>query len=348
MKIAVFGWYGNDNAGDERIKYCLSFFLKGLGGIDSVDFYDLHEEAIQGPTSKFDDYNLVIIGGGGLIFSRHNYHDFIMGINTKMVTLGISVETDLKGNPKKFVMALLEKSDAFLVRDTQSKIKIQPLDKKNLVRVSADLTFLKPYDFCDLVTPHFIGINLLPKPMDIQYSTLASHSLNFCIRLLNKIGIKNFIRMVDHREVVSALESISSLMPIPLYCIPQNEDCALYQMNDVQYLKKYCKNVADHFSDHLIDQCSVFVSMRLHGAIFSVQKGIPVVSFSYLPKNKNFMTEAGLQDFVVDSNNPKKIIKVVNHCLEKRDVIHRKMIDFTGQASDKIREDLSGILHKVL
>ena len=128
MKIAVFGWYGHENAGDERIKFCINHFLTVLGGIDRVDFFDLHENAIKGKTNQFDHYDLVIIGGGGLIFSQSNYHDFIYGIDTKIVTAGISVETALKGNPKKFAVSLLEKSLVVLVRDSDSAQKLSLLD----------------------------------------------------------------------------------------------------------------------------------------------------------------------------------------------------------------------------
>lgn len=347
MKIAVFGWYGHDNAGDERIKFCLNHFLMTLGGIEKVDFFDLHEHAVKGATNQFDYYNLVIIGGGGLVLSRHNYHDFIWGIKTTIVTVGISVETELKGNPKNFVTALLEKSKAFLVRDHDSARKIAPLDTQNKVKVSSDLTFLEPYAAVQIKNDKYIGVNLLPKPKNFKYSTFSAPYFSFVLRQLARIGLPNILRILDFKEVSSKLESEFSLFPIPLYCSHQDIGLPIYQKNDVEFLKIYFPGVPLSFSHNLIDKCAVFLSMRLHGSIFAVQKCVPVISFSYLPKNRNFMREAGLEEFVVESFSPEVILDLVQKCLKDREILRGKMSLFTENASKKIRNDLIDILNLV-
>lgn len=347
MKIAVFGWYGHNNAGDERIKFCLNDFLINLGGIKSVDFFDLHEYAIKGATNKFDHYDLVIIGGGGLILSRYNYHDFILGIKTKLITIGISVETELKGNPKKFVLALLEKSKFFLVRDSSSAEKIYPFDVYKKVQISSDLTFLKPYNFAKVKNNNLIGINLLPKPKDFKYSTLSIPIFSFILNNFARVGFPDILRIFDFKDVINKLKGEFNILPIPLCCTKQSFDEPSYQRNDVEFLKSYFPEVSDSFSDALIDQVSVFLSMRLHGSIFAVQKGIPVVSFSYLPKNINFMKEVGLQEFVVENFNPNNIYELIIKSLKHTESIRQKMSEFTDKAYRKIYNDLINIINLV-
>jgi polysaccharide pyruvyl transferase WcaK-like protein len=347
MKIAVFGWYGHDNAGDERIKFCLSHFLRSLGGIEEIDFFNLHEYGIRGATNQFDHYDLVIIGGGGLVLSRHNYHDFILGINTTLVVAGISIETELKGNPKNFVIALLEKSKAFLVRDKDSARKVAPFDAHNKVKVSSDLTFLEPYSIAPVKDDNILGVNLLPKPKDFKYSTLSSPHLSFVIRQFVRIGFPHILRVFDFKEIITQLEKKFSLLPVPLYCIHQSSSLPLYQKNDVEFLKLYFSEVFQLFSHNLIDECSVFLTMRLHGSIFAVQKGIPAISLSYLPKNRNFMKEVGLEEFVIEVFSPDIILDLIQKCLKERDVVRKKMALFTKNASRKIRNDLIDILNMV-
>jgi len=348
MKIAVFGWYGHDNAGDERIKYCLHSFLMGLGGIKAIDFYDLHNEAVKGATSKFDDYNLVIIGGGGLILSRHNYHDFIMGINTKMVTLGISVETDLKGNPKKFAGALLKKSDAVLVRDRASHKKLQLLKDSHKVRVTSDLTFLVPFMPTLNTNRNQLGVNLLPKPKYIKYSTVSNKFLSSLLGHLERFGLTNLLQTVSFSELINVLKGKFPCLPIPMYCAPQQGIIPTYRKNDVNFLKEYFDNVADTFSDQLLDKCFVLLSMRLHGSIFAVQKNIPVVSFQYLPKNRSFMKEVGLENFVIDSPNPKDFLLLLDKITKNDKMIRDQMASYTERASQIVRRDLTEIINRIM
>ena len=348
MKIAVFGWYGHDNAGDERLKYCLNHYLMSLGGIDKIDFYDLHENAIKGKTSKFDSYDLVIVGGGGLILSQCNYHDFINGLQTKLAVLGVSVERPkLTGNSKKFAIALLEKSCAFYVRDEESKQKLSRYDTVNKVKVSADLTFLEPYKPVNISDNKKIGINILPKPLHFKYSTLSSPFFSFILRVLNFLGIKNCVKVIDFKNIIQHVQTIADLLPIPLYCAPQDQSLALYQKTDIEFLKTYFKDVPVNFSDKDLDKCIMFLSMRLHGAIFAVQKGIPVLSLSYLPKNRNFMERADLQELLIESLSPKNIMNKIEYISKNSESIQKKMLQYTQAESQKIRHDVKAIINLV-
>jgi polysaccharide pyruvyl transferase WcaK-like protein len=343
MKIAVFGWYGHNNAGDERIKYCLYNFIIKLGGIACIDFYDLHDNAIKGKTARFDDYDLVIIGGGGLILSNHNYHDFIFGINTTIITIGVSVETELLGNPKKFALSLLKKSKVFLVRDQGSYEKLCKFDVDKKVKISSDLTFLLPYEPLHIKNKDKIGINLFAKPKN----NLILRKAPSTFRLLNKIGFKNYPRVLCFSKIMKKLNSSFELLPIPLYCVPQSQNFPEYQMNDINFMKKYFQNVPNYFKDQEIDMCQLFISMRLHGLIFSVQKGIIPLTFNTYPKQINFMKDIGLEKAIISVNKMDEIDEKIEYIINNQSQYNEKILSLNKKYSEIIQKDMINSLNVV-
>lgn len=342
MKIAVFGWYGHNNAGDERIKYCLNSFLYALGGIDSVDFFDLHDNAAKGKTNKFDDYDLIIVGGGGLIYSQHNYHDFILGLKNKIITIGISVEGDLIGNRGKFARALVERSKIIIVRDYASYEKLASFDINKTIIVSADLTFLAPYDVINALENDKIGINLFPKLSSPSDSMLNRFKFN-----LNRFGFNVELKTICFENLLRNLMHRFELLPIPLYCVKQDVATYIYQMNDVKFLSLYFENVPEYFDHENIDQCRMFVSMRLHGAIFAVQKGIPVITFATYPKQINFMKEIGLENLVVNLFDHQSIPNMIDFINKNISNISTQMQEYREKAVLQIRRDLTAAMNCV-
>lgn len=341
MKIAVFGWYGHNNAGDERIKFCLNHFLMSLGGIKNIDFFDLHEYAIKGATNQFDHYDLVIVGGGGLILSHYNYHDFILGIKTKLITIGISVETELKGNPKKFAIALLEKSKVFLVRDNASYEKLKKIDINDKVQVSTDLTFLHPYDISNIYEENNIGINLMAKtkclPWMLKYIVFVS-------RFVNNFSPKT----IDFSCLIKYAQTLSNILPIPLYCVEQSFNVAEYQMNDIKYLKKYFENVPSFFNHSEIDRCKIFISMRLHGLIFAVQKGIPILAFSIYPKQIHFIRDVGIENCLVNTDELKNTQNTMNYIFNNQDSIRKKILLYRDNAIENVKKNVIDAINNSL
>tara|TARA_R110002095_G_scaffold179366_2_gene156834 strand:+ start:1536 stop:2567 length:1032 start_codon:yes stop_codon:yes gene_type:complete len=341
MRIAVFGWYGHENAGDERLKYCLNFYLMSLGGVQKIDFYDLHENAIKGKTNQFDHYDLIIIGGGGLILSQANYHEFISGIQTKLAVLGVSVETELTGNPKKFAQALLEKSTIFLVRDQGSHEKLSALDINKKVKISSDLTFLEPYETTGKSEGNAIGINLLAKISSRSF--IRSNPIANSI--LNRIGFPYNPKIISFREVVSKIQEKFDIKPIPFYCVKQNSNVVDCQKNDVNIMKKYFENVPASFNHRDIDKKKFFISMRLHGLIFSIQKGVIPITFSTYPKQMNLMRDMGLGELLVNIDDPISIMSHIDYALANEDIIKEKILEYNDNSRSLIKKDIQHLMN---
>lgn len=337
MKIAVFGWYGHHNAGDERIKYSLNHFLMGVGGIDCVDFYDLHDNAVKGTTSQFDDYDLVIIGGGGIIYSQYNYHDFIRGINTRMITAGVSVEAELTGNRLLFSRALLDRCDRFLVRDHASFEKLTPFDSRGILKKSSDLTFLQPFDVCSN-QKEVVGVNFQAKlrPGFINNNYLRS-------RLSGRFPIIQ-PRTYDMGCNAKYLKTINKIKPIPLYTAKIDSPLE-YMKNDSEFMRIYFESVPCIFNDADMDDCHVFISMRLHGLIFAIQKGIPFLGYDIYPKQVNLAAEAGVADAIVQVSQPRSLPVKFDMFVNNKNEMRDKILSYREKACTIIKNDILEILN---
>jgi hypothetical protein len=233
------------------------------------------------------------------------------------------------------------------VRDEQSKNKMLACGIDKEIKVSADLTFLEPYALAAPVTSNVIGVNLLPKPKNFDYSLLSIPSIDWFVRQADRFKLTGFFPTVDFKELLKFLHRNFQLLPIPLYCARQNADMPLLHKSDIEFLENYFSQVPQNFINEDINKCRVFLSMRLHGAIFSVQKGVPIVSLAYLPKNYNFMSSVGLSEYVIDDFSQHSIEQVLYKIDKEYLNIRQKMQDFCESAREGIRRDVIATLNLV-
>ena len=108
MNIALIGWYGHGNAGDDRISFCMNKFLLEQGhkchSHCFLKFLNLSKEEIN-------QYDYIIMGGGGLINLRLNFlAKKLEKTHTRFSCMGVSIDAVAKSN-KQFIKALLKKSE---------------------------------------------------------------------------------------------------------------------------------------------------------------------------------------------------------------------------------------------
>ncbi len=343
MKIAILGWYGHNNAGDERIKHALDTFIKKLVSSCELYFYDLHECASQKKESHFNEYDLVIIGGGGLILSPANYHNFLLGLATKVITLGISVEGSLIGNRLKFAKALLKKSIKVCVRDQRSFELLKPLDQRGILIKSADVTFLDPFSIRKPSKTSLIGINLLPKPINYSYSSFLNFYIPRFYKLLTRIGIQKHVKIYDFQGLVDTLSANHQILPIPLYCENTPLGTPLANQSDSEYLQTLLTSVPRKFDHMSINKCRAIISMRLHASIFAIQKGVPFVSLAYLPKNQALMKEAHLDEFVTSDFTTKHLCELFDKLLNSEASVKERLLDYRERACRDIQRTVTHI-----
>jgi hypothetical protein len=78
-----------------------------------------------------------------------------------------------------------------------------------------------------------------------------------------------------------------------------------------------------HELRHLISQLDVYLTMRMHGAIFALSAGVPAIGLCFTEKLRNFYADYGLEEFQIDlkpkdygqEQIPPQLMDTINHCV---------------------------------
>jgi polysaccharide pyruvyl transferase WcaK-like protein len=277
MKIALIGWSGNDNWGDERMYYCIKRFFHQH---KIVRFKSFLEAILNIDNVNKCDY--VLIGGGGLIFRGFNrYSEFLQKITRPLGCIGISIEAEgLNNDMRKGLEILKEKADFIYVRDEKSREILQNHFK---VITGPDIAFLYPYKPVREIRDEYAAVNLRNWFWwDVELHSWLHEKLVIWESRYPWIKAIYPGKTWDSDRLVTRLRPhFKKLHPFPLYF-------GSYDKTDVSVLKKYFPKVPKKFSFNPLSQSRYLIGMRLHSLIFATQMGIPFISLSYEPKNVNY------------------------------------------------------------
>ena len=340
MKVAVLGWYHQNNAGDDRILYCIQTKLKSLG-IDAIEVFVAWDEL----KSRINDVNkcdFLLVGGGGLILrNTNNQVNSFEKITIPFGLLGVSV--DSVGPDNHVFIAYLSKHARFiLVRDGFSRDAFAKHKDKDLF-LGPDLTFLYPYQNDDVRSQSdSVAVSLRPwKPNLFKQYTKNFHRFNkliykfpFLQSMLGLWDIKEFARIVNK-------QSASKIMPFPLHISEKNGDNELMQTyfdanKDIEF------NIDD------LKQSEYLIGMRLHSLIFATQLGIPFVAISYASKIDNYLEEIGLSNFVVNVNGYKALPNKIKQLKDQKESISKQLLKTSQLNETKINQVIDTIFNNYI
>ncbi len=289
MKIALIGWSGNNNLGDERMYYCIKKYFHKHKIIRFKSFLQAILEI-----RRVNSCDFVLIGGGGLIFRGFSrYVDFLNKITKPFGCIGISIEADgLNDDMKEGLEVLKNKAEFIYVRDRKSSLMLGDHFK---VIVGPDITFMYPYQKSAEVTTDSCTLNL----RDWFWWDLELHSL-WHERLgrwyEKRPWIKYFYPLPKwNPDKLASLvkEKFDKVYPLVLYS-------GSFGKTDQDELKKYFSRVPTKSNLDALKASRYLVGMRLHSLIFATQMGIPFLSLSYEPKNVNYCTDIGYEQLSID------------------------------------------------
>jgi len=345
MRIGLIGWYGHQNAGDERMLFCLKKFFHGNDFIVTNSF----DNALR----RIDELNtcdFIILGGGGLVLRGFNrYLKLINKIKTRFGCLGISVEAVHEDNIK-FIAALIKKSEFIVVRDGQSKIFLGNSDK---VIIAPDLTYLYPFDIVEPQKSEVCGINLRYWHFWKSYHGGVSFELMIYLNSIYQkfSGIYPFSKWESRKAVDIIKTKFIKIYPfskwesrkavdiiktkfdknlgIPLYL----ED--VYH-NDYAIMKDIIHDIENDFSPEMFIKCKYFIGMRLHSLIFASQMGIPFISLSYQPKNIEFCKLLELPELSTNIYDLSELPDKINLIKNSHQEIREKILDYRNKSKNEI------------
>lgn len=332
MKIALVGWSGNKNWGDERMYYCIRKYFHKHTIVRFTSFLD----AILN-VNKINSCDYVLIGGGGLIFRGFNrYSDFLRSITKPLGCIGISIESDgLNKDMVEGLEILKDKADFIYVRDAKSRTM---LNNHHKVILGPDIAFLYPYLPTKEVNEDVCAVNFRNWFWwDIElhsewHERLARWDTKYPwirwfypFRTWNPTACMGLIKQRFRR-----------MIPLPLYF-------GKFDKSDVAILKGYFRSVPNKTSLTSLSSSRYLVGMRLHSLIFATQLGIPFVSLSYEPKNINYCAELGLPELSLPlleyRDLPNKILDMKNNY----GMIREQLLSYTEQSQKKVNRIFDSI-----
>lgn len=297
MKIALVGWSGNNNQGDDRMFYCVKRFFSNHTIVQFKGWL----EAIEG-IDKLNSCDYVLIGGGGLITRGFNrYVDFFNQIDIPLGCIGISIESDSLNEDMQEGLELLKKrSDFIYVRDKGSKLL---LDNNYKVILGPDISYLYPYPIVkNPVKSDTCALNLR-NWFWWDFELFGNLHYKFS-KIDNKYPwFKNIYPLKKwnpDKLVIKLKKEFRTIKPFPLYF-------GSYDKTDTYILTKYFRNTKNNFNLTQLSSSRYLIGMRLHSIIFACQQGIPFISLSYEPKNENFCKDMGLPKLSLKLKDYKKI-----------------------------------------
>jgi hypothetical protein len=326
MKIAVICWTGRNNAGDERMFWCIKKYFKKHTIIPFETWIPAENQIEQ-----INSCDFVLIGGGTLIRRKFNErYDLLNKITPPIGCVGITVESNKIYDDMRLAVDLLIKKSKFIyVRDNHSKKVLYNHPK---VIVGPDITFLYPFPITETVTNNDkLALNILDWHWwnAELYSRKYYFFLDFEAKHPNfkkyypgkKWDLDNFITLIKTRH--------EEIEPFALYF-----DKNFVDGGDLAW--KYFQKKISKFSMVPLRTSHYLISMRYHGIIFACQSGIPFVSLSYEQKNTNFCKDIGLPQLYLKLENYKNIEKKINFINKNYDSIRNKLLSYRKKTKKEV------------
>lgn len=353
MRIGIIGWYGHQNAGDERILHCLRRQFSGHELVVTSGFPDALERL-----SELNRCDCVLLGGGGLIlrgFGR--FAPLVLGLRVPFACVGISVEA-IHADNVELVTAIKRKAEFVLVRD-QSSARLLNHPK---VVVGPDLTFLDPLRPASPVAEQICALNLRNwHYWSFEFGGAAHHHM---LRLNRHLPLLRHIYPLPKWEPRRVLRWLGAnfdvVRPVPFYLERgTGNDYSLMaslgvRPRELDGWRDPCTrpvtsechaNVLFELIWSSMASCRYLVAMRLHALIFACQMGIPFLSLSYQPKNREFCRAAGIESMSVELPDHRSL-KAGTWTLKSRyDEIRSRILAYREQCAREINQimgDLAG------
>lgn len=334
MKIGIIGWYGHENAGDERLLFSLQHFFKDHDFLVTSGFDDAFRKIVE-----LNRCDYIILGGGGLVLRGVGRHSALIdSLKPNFGCVGISVEAVHEDN-RAFIAAIKQKADFIYVRDLNSQFLLQNHPK---VVVGPDLSFLYPFETIESAKLESCGVNL--RYWHYAKVEYGSRLYRWLVYLDKRIPYFQrfypFQKWQPRKLIANLHKRFKKILPLPLYTESKRK-------NDVIVLQQYFDNVPISFSPELFIPARYFVGMRLHSLIFASQMGIPFLSLSYQPKNVAFCKSIQL-DCSIDLFDLSRLENRLEYLKEHYSEIRSHLLEFTDRQRKHAWELMNSISRNFL
>jgi polysaccharide pyruvyl transferase CsaB len=301
MRIALSGYYGFDNAGDEALLSAITSSIKKyaveaefvvfsgapqhtmrLHGIRAV--YYLNPLQIFKELWQAD----LLISGGGSIFQD------VTSARSLPYYISVVALARLLGKPVIFyaqgVGPINRRFSKFLMRLVANRVNLITL------RDMASLDYLRQLGVNNpslMVTADPV-FSLEPDPTDITHMTELLKELNPAGKALVGVSVRKWNALEGYQSILAQVLDNLTQQGYQTIFIPMAYPDDISEAHKVAALmQEKVVIIEEHLSSQehlaLIAQLDIMIGMRLHALIFAASRGIPFAGISYDPKVDAFL-----------------------------------------------------------
>jgi len=300
--VGALGWWHHDNLGDTAMLEALRLGLAPHRLVPIEIGFPINADIL----ARFNRLDFVLLGGGTLIPGIpakpfDTFDSWESRLTTPLGVLGMGVDA-FPEQASSAIRALMDRSTFFYVRDTESRRLLGGADPI----VAPDLSFALP-----LANQHVRPGRRDARPLcGVNLRRSASVDPDPWLDVLSKMNLE--YRGIRYSSFPSWDEESLLTRVAPNATFPADERA---------------------FRDLDLMLCTAY-----HSVLFAVQAGIPVLAIDYAPKVRNFMRDAGLEEFLLPPDGSGMLPSVVSSLLDRREAIveHidrlRQTLHFEAQA----------------
>ena len=306
-KIALHGYYGNGNMGDDAILYATKAIFRGISNVElhvvghPVPFMDttLGRKIAKLPYGKtllykyhtrqmlehIDKTDGLILGGGGILCDREsrdvtNDVRLIQRMQSKQkptMIYAVGVPSLWRQKSKKLIKEVVDNADYTSCRDPTSAKRIEDIGVTVPIYVTGDPA---------IKIPKFLGIYPKPKKLDFQ-------KMNICISLRktrknNKV-IKAIVQLVNY--LIKKYDAKINF--VPMRTTWNNDDRVVHnfvngKLNNCNVSFFNERPSVEEFVKELMDT-TLTIGVPLHSTLLSASMGVPCIAICYTPDVISFM-----------------------------------------------------------
>jgi len=307
MKIAISGYYGFNNTGDEAILEALR-----LGIRQNLPNSDMK---VLDAKNRFNlkliwDCDIFISGGGGLLQDKTSTRSFLyyLGLiklakmlGKKVFVFAASLGPVTKPDNRFLLKRVLNRVDLITVRDQHSFNFVKSLHLKNprVVETADPALLLKP----------------------VASQTIKAPALGVCVRKLK-----------DSRKLAEVLDKLSRDLKLRVVFIPFQPDRDIPAAQEViRHMREPAELIQAPLKPReilgIIFQLDLLIGMRLHSLIFAVSSLVPAVGLSYDPKVASFLDEVNLPYLPADAFDAEELLSLVKQLWDNREGVKRSLAE---------------------
>ncbi|MBE9179512.1 polysaccharide pyruvyl transferase family protein [Oculatella sp. LEGE 06141] len=305
LRGAVFGWYHNQNAGDDRIAQCIEMWLD-----DHQLTFLPHTETPPIEILQRSDY--VILGGGSIANQVYGaFKDMRRWIaKVEIPVFGVSLTVSQHEAFKYELSSISQTGGLIWTRDRKT---LEWLNfKDDDVIFGPDISWLYPRYFPHETRHDLVGVNFRP------WDKVHWEPQSWNIALKQSLG--------------------DTAISWPL-CFGKDADSSILK----EILK--VNPCSAEFDPTVPSRSKLVVAMRYHAIIFAIQAGTPFIAIDNTRKVRDLLEQVNLQHISVPLNDPSQFTPMLDYVSKNIDTslltqITQKMTTQTWEVANHVKQKI--------